>query len=127
MIMKNKICLIAFPLIFFTAIYAAGQKNLQVIPVKHVPPADGKPDDVLSLVTPYNFFQLEPVNGKISPSETKIVVLQSTDTLYVAIACFQNSEVTAKIQMGDKFGQSDDGIFLIFTNDLWVKLICQDL
>jgi len=109
-----KIWMIVLSLIFFTATYAAGQKTVQTIPVKHVPPIDGNPDDVLSLMAPYNFFQLEPNIGSASPNETKLVVLQSTDTLYIAIACFQNSDVTAKIKMRDKFGQSDDGIFLIY-------------
>ena len=108
-----KICLMVFSLIFFTAIYAAGQKTVQAIPVKYVPSLDGNPDDVLSLMTPYNFFQLEPNNGSTSPNETKMVVLQSADTLYFAFACFQKSSVTGKIQLRDKFAQSDDGIFLI--------------
>jgi hypothetical protein len=108
-----KIFLIVFSLVFLSSINAAGQKTLQTVLAKHIPPIDGNPDDVLSLMIPYNFFQLEPNNGSISPNVTKMMVLQSTDTLYIAIACIQNSEVTAKIQTRDKFGQSDDGIFLI--------------
>lgn len=95
------------------AFYIAGQKTISVIPVNIIPSIDGKSDDVLSIMTPYNFFQLEPNNGASSPSETKIVAMQSADTLYLAFACFQKSFVTAKIQIRDKIAQSDDGIFLI--------------
>ena len=80
--LKN--CLMIFSSIFLTSIYAVGQKTVQAvqaIPVKHVPSIDGNPDDVLSLMTPYNFFQLEPNNGSTSPNETKMVVLQSANTL----------------------------------------------
>jgi len=108
-----KICLLVFSFIFFSPVYVTGQNTIEVIPAKQLPSIDGNPDDVLSLMSPYNFFQLEPNNGSASPDETRIVVLQSSDTLYIAVACFQSSEVTAKIQMRDKFGQSDDGIVLI--------------
>jgi len=108
----NKLLIFIVIILFLPVFYASGQKAISLTPVKNIPPLDGNSDDVISLMTSYNFFQLEPDNGNISPSETKIIVLQSTDTLYIAIACFQNSEVTAKIQMRDKFGQSDDGIFL---------------
>jgi hypothetical protein len=64
-------------------------------------------------MTSYTFFQLEPIKGAPSPSETKIAVMQSTDTIYFAITCIQKSTVTGKIQLRDKFGQSDDGVFLI--------------
>jgi len=94
-------------------VYAEGQKTIEVIPTKTIPSIDGKSDDVMSLMTSYNFFQLEPDNGASSPSETKIVVMQSADTLYIAFACFQRSAVTAKIQLRDKFALSDDGIYLI--------------
>jgi hypothetical protein len=100
-------------MLLLSLFYSYGQKVISLSPVKNIPPIDGNADDVISLMSSYNFFQLEPDNGKESPSETKITVLQSKDTLYIAIACFQNSDVTAKIQMRDKFGQSDDGIFLI--------------
>jgi len=109
----NKLLILIVIILLLPGYYASGQKAISLTPVKNIPPLDGNADDVISLMTSYNFFQLEPDNGNISPSETKIIVLQSTDTLYIAIACFQNSEVTAKIQMRDKFGQSDDGIFLI--------------
>ncbi|MCU0461033.1 MAG: carbohydrate binding family 9 domain-containing protein [Bacteroidales bacterium] len=109
----NKLLILIVIILLLPVFYASGQKSISLTPVKNIPPLDGNADDVISLMTSYNFFQLEPDNGKISPSGTKIIVLQSTDTLYIAIACFQNSEVTAKIQMRDKFGQSDDGIFLI--------------
>ncbi len=109
----NKLLILIVIILLLPGYYASGQKAISLTPVKNIPPLDGNADDVIPLMTSYNFFQLEPDNGNISPSETKIIVLQSTDTLYIAIACFQNSEVTAKIQMRDKFGQSDDGIFLI--------------
>ena len=113
-IKSERICKGLFiTLLLLFCIPVFGQKSISVLPVKVIPLIDGKSEDVLSIMTSYSFFQLEPDNGKISPSETKLILLQSTDTLYIAIACFQNSEVTAKIQMRDKFGQSDDGIFLI--------------
>ncbi len=93
--------------------YVAGQKTISTIPVKIIPPIDGKSEDVISLMTSYNFFQLEPDNGTISPSETKMLIMQSADSLYIAFACVQKSAVTAKMQMRDKFAQSDDGIYLI--------------
>ena len=61
-----KIWLIVFSFIFFSPIYALGQKTVQTIPVKNLPPIDGIPDDVLSLMTPFNFFQLEPNKGSAS-------------------------------------------------------------
>jgi len=64
-------------------------------------------------MTSYNFFQLEPVKGALSNSDTKILVMQSADTLYMAVASVQKSAVTGKIQLRDKFAQSDDGIFVI--------------
>ena len=109
----NKLLILIVIILLLPLFNTSGQKVISLTPVNIIPPVDGNADDVFSLMTSYNFFQLEPDNGNISPSETKIIVLQSTDTLYIAFACFQNSEVTAKIQMRDKFGQSDDGIFLI--------------
>jgi len=109
----NKHLILIVIILLLPLFYSSGQKAVSITPVNNIPSLDGNADDVISLMTSYNFFQLEPDNGNISPSETKIIVLQSTDTLYIAFACFQNSGVTAKIQMRDKFGQSDDGIFLI--------------
>ncbi len=97
--------------LFCTPIYS--QNSIKVIPVKTIPYIDGKSDDIWPLMVSYTFFQLEPVKGDPSPSETKIAVMQSTDTLYIAIACIQKSAVTGKIQLRDKFAQSDDGVFLI--------------
>ena len=110
---ENKLIILTTLMLLLILFQASGQKAISLFPVKNIPPIDGLAEDVISLMTSYNFFQLEPDNGQKSPSETKIIVLQSKDTLYIAIACFQNSDVTAKIQMRDKFGQSDDGIFLI--------------
>jgi hypothetical protein len=110
---KNKFSSLFILLFLIPAYYVAGQKTISVIPVKIIPSIDGKSEDVLSLMTSYNFFQLEPSNGASSPSETKIVAMQLADTLYLAFACFQKSAVTAKIQMRDKFAQSDDGMYLI--------------
>jgi hypothetical protein len=90
-----------------------GQRTITVYSANTIPVIDGKSDDVMPLMTSYNFFQLEPVKGVPSPSETKIVVIQSTDTLYIAVACIQKSIVTGKIQLRDKFSQSDDGIFIV--------------
>lgn len=56
-----KICLIVFSFIFFSPTYAVGQKTIQVVPAKQLPSIDGNPDDVLSLMTPFNFFQLERI------------------------------------------------------------------
>ncbi|HBQ81322.1 MAG TPA: hypothetical protein DD745_00355, partial [Bacteroidales bacterium] len=109
----NSLFILIVFILLLPLFYTSGQKAVSITPVNNIPSLDGNADDVISLMTSYNFFQLEPDNGNISPSETKIIVLQSTDTLYIAFACFQNSGVTAKIQMRDKFGQSDDGIFLI--------------
>ena len=39
--------------------------------------------------------------------------MQSKDTLYIAFASIQKSVVTGKIQLRDRFAQSDDGVFLI--------------
>lgn len=110
---KQKFCSLFIFLLLLPAVYADGQKTIAVITAKTIPTIDGKSDDVLSLMTSYNFFQLEPENGTPSSSETKIVVMQSVDTLYVAFACFQRSAVMAKIQLRDKFAQSDDGVYLI--------------
>jgi hypothetical protein len=110
---KLKFYSIILILLSIPSFYVAGQKTIPVIPIKTVPSIDGKPDDVLSFMTSYNFYQLEPNYGTYSPSETKIVVMQSVDTLYIAFACIQKSAVTGKIQMRDKFAQSDDGIFII--------------
>ena len=52
---------------------------------------DGKLADIELLMISYNFFQLELVNGEPSPSETKMVLLQSKDTLYIAIASVRDS------------------------------------
>jgi len=93
--------------------HLSGQKVITVIPVSSIPPIDGKSDDISPQLSPYNFFGLEPVRGVASPSETRIAVMQSRDTLYFAIACIQNSPVTAKIQSRDKFAQNDDGFFII--------------
>lgn len=90
-----------------------GQRSINVLPVKTIPSIDGKPEDIWSQMTSYSFFQLEPSNGAPSPSETKIVLMQSKDTLYIAIASVQKSVVTGKIQLRDRFAQSDDGVFLI--------------
>ena len=113
--MKNlsAVLILTSILLLLPGLFVSGQKAISITPVKNLPLIDGNSEDVIQLMSSYNFFQLEPNYGSASPNETKIVVLQSTDTLYIAIACFQNSEVTAKIQMRDKFGQSDDGIFVI--------------
>jgi len=39
--------------------------------------------------------------------------MQNETAIYFGIACFQKVPVTAKIQVRDKFAQSDDGIFII--------------
>jgi hypothetical protein len=83
------------------------------LPVKALPEIDGQCEDVMSYMTNYDFFQLEPQNGFSSFSHTKIIVMQDESAVYVGIACFQIVPVTAKIQVRDKFAQSDDGIFVI--------------
>ena len=85
----NKLLILIVIILLLPLFYASGQKTISHTPVKNIPPLDGNADDVISLMTSYNFFQLEPNNGSASLNETKIVVLQSTDTLYIAIACFQ--------------------------------------
>jgi hypothetical protein len=109
----HKAFYISLLLIWLPFIIVDGQKIITVNPVKTIPPVDGKPDNIEPLMISYNYFQLEPVNGEPSPSETKMVLLQSKDTLYIAIACIQASQVTGKIQLRDKFAESDDGVFLI--------------
>jgi len=58
-----------------------GQKSINVLPVKTIPPIDGKQEDIWSQMTSYSFFQLEPLNGEPSSSETKMILMQSKDTL----------------------------------------------
>src|SRR4030042_2312763 len=99
---ENKIISLLLFLLLVPVGYAEGQKTISVIPMKKIPSVDGKSDDVMSLMTTNYFFQLEPVNGASSPSETKVVIVQSVDSLYIAFACFQKSVVTAKIQLRDK-------------------------
>jgi hypothetical protein len=91
----------------------SGQRNIEVFPVKTLPAIDGKYDDVDSLLKSYYFIQLEPVNGDTSISNTRIIVMQDEKAIYFGIACYQNVPVTGKIQVRDRFAQSDDGIFII--------------
>jgi hypothetical protein len=86
---------------------------MEVLEVKNLPMVDGRYDDVDSLLTDYNFIQLEPQNGNKSLSPTKIIVMQNETAIYFGIACFQSVPVTGKIQVRDKFAQSDDGIFIL--------------
>jgi len=102
-----------FLLLLLPGLFVSGQKTISITPVTRLPLIDGNSDDVIQLMTSYNFLQMEPNNGSASPDDTKIVVLQSADTIYFAFACFQKSPVTGKIQLRDKFAQSDDGVFLI--------------
>ncbi|MBE0675559.1 MAG: carbohydrate binding family 9 domain-containing protein, partial [Bacteroidales bacterium] len=81
--------------------------------MKTLPAIDGNYGDIDSLLMSYYFIQLEPQNGDTSLSQTKIVVMQNETAIYFGIACFQKAAVTGKIQVRDKFAQSDDGIFVI--------------
>ncbi|MHC1733141.1 MAG: DUF5916 domain-containing protein [Bacteroidales bacterium] len=107
-----RIAIFLLPVILSTG-KISGQEILALTRVNSVPVVDGDPEDVSGLLSSYYFFGLEPVRGAVSDSETKIAVLQSRDTLFFAIACMQKAPVTAKIQLRDKFAQSDDGIFVI--------------
>ncbi len=107
---KKTISVLILPFVFF-AVY--GQRTIEVYSVKTLPVIDGRYDDIDSLLSSYNFIQLEPQNGDTSLSPTKIIVLQNETAIYFGIACFQNAQVTGKIQVRDKFAQSDDGIFIL--------------
>ena len=100
-------------LLFSLFINVSGQRNIEVFPVKKLPAIDGKYDDIDSLLMNYNFIQLEPLNGDTSISNTRIIVMQDEKAIYFGIACYQNVPVTGKIQVRDRFAQSDDGIFII--------------
>ena len=100
-------------LLFFLFVTVSGQRNIEVFPVKTLPAIDGKYDDIDSLLMNYNFIQLEPLNGDTSISNTRIIVMQDEKAIYFGIACYQNVPVTGKIQVRDRFAQSDDGIFII--------------
>ena len=100
-------------LLFFLSVTVSGQRNIEVFPVKTLPAIDGKYDDIDSLLMNYNFIQLEPLNGDTSISNTRIIVMQDEKAIYFGIACYQNVPVTGKIQVRDRFAQSDDGIFII--------------
>ena len=100
-------------LLFSLFINVSGQRNIEVFPVKTLPAIDGKYDDIDSLLMNYNFIQLEPLNGDTSISNTRIIVMQDEKAIYFGIACYQNVPVTGKIQVRDRFAQSDDGIFII--------------
>ncbi|MBP7509993.1 MAG: carbohydrate binding family 9 domain-containing protein [Prolixibacteraceae bacterium] len=100
-------------LLFSLFINVSGQRNIEVFPVKTLPAIDGKFDDIDTLLLNYNFIQLEPVNGDTSISNTRIIVMQDEKAIYFGIACYQNVPVTGKIQVRDRFAQSDDGIFII--------------
>lgn len=107
---KELISVLILSCIFFSV---HGQRTIEVLTAKTLPVIDGRYDDVDSLFSGYNFIQLEPQNGDTSLSRTKIIVLQNETAIYFGIACFQNVPVTAKIQVRDKFAQSDDGIFIL--------------
>jgi len=100
-------------LLFFLFVTVSGQRNIEVFPVKTLPAIDGKYDDIDSLLMNYNFIQLEPLNGDTSILNTRITVMQDEKAVYFGIACYQNVPVTGKIQVRDRFAQSDDGIFII--------------
>jgi hypothetical protein len=100
-------------ILFFLFITVIGQRSINVFPVKTLPAIDGRYDDIDSILFGYNFIQLEPQNGDTSLSKTKIIVLQNESAVYFGIASFQEVPVTAKIQVRDKFAQSDDGISII--------------
>jgi hypothetical protein len=107
---KEFISVLILSCVFFSV---HGQRTIEVLTAKTLPVIDGRYDDVDSLFSSYNFIQLEPQNGDTSLSRTKIIVLQNETAIYFGIACFQNVPVTAKIQVRDKFAQSDDGIFIL--------------
>lgn len=100
-------------LFFFLFVTVSGQRSIEVFPVKTLPAIDGKYDDIDTLLMDYNFIQLEPQNGDTSLSKTRIIVMQDEKAIYFGIACYQNVPVTGKIQVRDRFAQSDDGIFII--------------
>jgi hypothetical protein len=100
-------------LLFFLFATVSGQRNIELFPVKTLPAIDGKYDDIDSLLMNYNFIQLEPLNGDTSISNTRIIVMQDEKAIYFGIACYQDAPVTGKIQVRDRFAQSDDGIFII--------------
>ncbi|MBN1789324.1 MAG: carbohydrate binding family 9 domain-containing protein, partial [Bacteroidales bacterium] len=100
-------------LLFFLFVTVSGQRDIEVFPVKTLPAIDGKYDDIDSLLMNYNFIQLEPQNGDTSLSNTRIIVMQDEKAIYFGIACYQNVPVIGKIQVRDRFAQSDDGIFII--------------
>ncbi len=100
-------------LLFILCFHINGQNSVKVVPVKTLPAVDGLFEDISSGLTGYSFIQLEPKIGDTSIFHTKIVVMQDDRALYIAVACFQDVPVTAKIQVRDKFAQSDDGIFII--------------
>ncbi len=100
-------------LLFFLFVTVSGQRNIEVFPVKTLPAIDGKFDDIDSLLMNYNFIQLEPLNGDTTISNTRIIVMQDEKAIYFGIACYQDVPVTGKIQVRDRFAQSDDGIFII--------------
>ncbi len=100
-------------LLFFFIGTTYGQQTINVLPGKILPVIDGRCDDIMSSLINFNFIQLEPQNGDSSLSQTKIVVRQDEKAIYIGIACFQKVPVTSKIQVRDKFAQSDDGIFVI--------------
>jgi len=99
--------------LFFLFVTVSGQRNLDVLTVKTLPAVDGRYEDVDSLLINYKFIQLEPLNGDTSLSNTRIIVMQDEKAIYFGIACYQSVPVTGKIQVRDKFVQSDDGIFAI--------------
>ncbi|MBE0673279.1 MAG: hypothetical protein IH591_01335, partial [Bacteroidales bacterium] len=90
-----------------------GQNVINLTHVNSVPEVDGDPGKISDLLSSFYFFGLEPITGTVSPSETRIAAIQSRDTLFFAIACLQKSPVTAKIQLRDKFAQSDDAVFIV--------------
>lgn len=100
-------------LFHFASVCIFGQQSIKVQTVNSIPAIDGYVDDISSRMESFNFYQLEPVNGEPSPSETRLITLQSADTLYMAFACFQDSRISARIQIRDKLAESDDGIFII--------------
>ena len=112
-IFQNQQKVIFATLLFFLSVYGYGQRIMEVLPVKTLPAIDGRYDDIDSILIGYNFIQLEPQNGDTSLSKTKIIVMQNETAMYFGIACFQEVPVTAKIQVRDKFAQSDDGISVI--------------
>jgi len=107
----QKAILISF--LFFLFVTVSGQRDIEVFPVKKLPAIDGKFDDIDSLLMNYNFIQLEPLNGDTSIMNTRIIAMQDEKAIYFGIACYQNVPVTGKIQVRDRFAQSDDGIFII--------------